>query len=103
MVTNFKGKIVKPKTVTVRIEDPSTACVVSNISGLINANQEYDFTGIEVVEVAFPIYPFLISHAGHYLIDVLIDREKIGSRNVAVSSATVQGLPPPLGLPPQKP
>jgi hypothetical protein len=94
MITNFKGRFAKPKTVTVRVEDPNDSCVLANISGQVNAAPDHDFTGSEVIEMVFPIFPFVIPHAGVYAIDVLIDREKVGSRNIIVNTTTAQNLPP---------
>jgi len=94
ILTNFKGKLTKPKNVTARIEDPTNSIVLANISGQINAPPEYDFTGAEVLEMAFPMMPFPIYHAGPYSVDVLIDGEKVGSRNIMVVSTTAQSLPP---------
>src|ERR1039457_5395013 len=77
-LTNFKGKLTKPKNITARIEDTTNSLVLANLSGQINAPPDYDFTGAEVMEMPFPILPFLIFHGGRYLVDVLVDGEKIG-------------------------
>jgi hypothetical protein len=93
MITNIKGKFEKPKTVTVRFEDPSNACVLANMSSQMNAPSDYNFTGVEVLELPFPLFSFFISHAGNYSIDVIIDGEKVGSRKIAVMSTTAQHPP----------
>jgi hypothetical protein len=95
-LTNFMGKMTKPKNVTVRIEDPTNSIILANLSGQVNAAADYDFTGSEVVEMPFPMMPFPILHAGRYLIDVLVDGEKLNHRDLMVYSMTAaQMLPPP--------
>lgn len=93
-ITNLKGRLTKPKNVTVRIEDTTNSIVMANMSGQINAPPEYEFNGAEIVEMPFPILPFQIFHAGRYSVDVLIDGDKTGRRDLTVSAITAQMLPP---------
>jgi hypothetical protein len=93
MITNLKGKFDKAKNVTLRFEDPTNACVLANMSAQMNAHADYTFTGVEVLEVVFPMSPFIIPHQGTYSIDILIDGEKVGTRSIAVMSATTLNPP----------
>jgi hypothetical protein len=93
LITNIRGKLEKPKTVTVRFEDTTNACVLANMSAQMAAPPDFNFTGIEIVEMPFPMSPFYISHAGNYNIDVLIDGEKVGTRKIMVMSTTAPHPP----------
>lgn len=91
----------QPKMVTVRIEDSTSSVILGNAAGQIGAQPEYDFTGVEVIEFPFVFMPFQIYHPGRYIIDVLVDGEKVGHRDLMVFSITAQIPPPQTPNPPQ--
>lgn len=96
-ITNIKGKYDKQISVTVRIEDPTTGHVLSNVTGLIGvAIPDFQFTGSEVIEVPCPMPQFPVTKPGTYSIVVLMNNEQIGRRNLLVNSITAgqSQLPP---------
>jgi hypothetical protein len=102
--TNIKGKFEKPLNVTVRIEDPNSGLVLSNVSALLGAtNPDYQFLGFEVVQMPILLMPFPIYAPGAFSLVVLLNNEKIGHRDLIVSSVTIDrpNFPlPPLPQPP---
>ena len=94
MITNIRGQVEKPIVVAVRVEDPRTGQVLANTVGNIGVMPQFTFTGTEVIEVPFPIQPIAFQSPGNYTVIVMVDGEKIGSRNLPVNSITAMPQPP---------
>jgi len=92
MLTNFKGDFESLETV-LRVEDSKLGHVLFSTAGSVKLTRPVKLEGSEIIEVPFPISPFMIHAPGVYYVIVLVNNEIIGKRPFHVTAITT-GMPP---------
>ena len=86
-ITNLRGKI-EDLHITVRIED-AHSFVLSNVAGHVSLRKDAPpVPDVAVLEIPFPVAPFMVQTAGNYLVKVLLNNEQIGVKPLIVRSVT---------------
>jgi hypothetical protein len=86
-LTNFDPKVTE-LNLCVRIEDPTIAHVLSSSGGTMKFGESSNLTKDAVLEIPFPIAPFLIQKPGSLKIVVLVNTEVAGTRYLMINTLT---------------
>lgn len=97
ILTNIKGKTNNAFNITIRVEDSTNGHVLTSISGKAVPTGSQEMSGLEVLEFPCPMPQFAIPSPGKYMVEVLVDNDKVGSRPLMINSLTQNPpqLPPP--------
>jgi len=83
LLSNIRGP-VEHLPVTLRIEAPGSAHVLTSVSGEMNIGAE--ITQNEILEIVFPIPPTPFQQAGPYEVNVLVGSEALSKRFLFIKS-----------------
>jgi hypothetical protein len=79
--------------VTVRIEEPKSAHVLTSAAGNIKPPQGFNFPTHYVMQLPFLMPQFVIQQQDAYTVVVLVDGESVGRRTLVVAALQAPALP----------
>jgi hypothetical protein len=92
-LTNLTASAVKEFNIVIRIEDPLTGGVLTNVGGNIKFQEPFVLTKEMTFEVSFPVLPFLIPKPGNYEVLILVNNNPAGKRLFVINAITAAATP----------